>query len=87
MRCNQCTDKPKTAGDVRGCSICVNDRTANEIPHDLGDETLLEAALERKPGLGNRFTPEPTPPAAERGEGTQEAPPAPRRKRGLFGRG
>lgn len=61
MKCNKCTDTPTTVGEVRKCGICTSDGTANEIPKDLTDGATMELALERKPGLGNRFGPAAVP--------------------------
>lgn len=59
MNCNKCSDKPKTVAEVLGCKTCRDDGTANEIPKDLAADAPLEQAVERKLGLGNRFSPEP----------------------------
>ena len=77
MKCIKCTDSPKTVGQVRTCKFCREDRTANEIPHEMPDDTLIEDALARKPGLSNRFV-------AERSSSVVETPPAaeaPKKKR------
>lgn len=67
MDCNKCGDHPKTVDQVLACKTCKDDGTANEIPKDMLPEALLTQAVERKPGLGNRFTQEkasaPTAPA------------------------
>lgn len=65
MDCNKCMGKPKDVAEVLACSFCSRDGTANEIPKDLAPGAPLEFALERKPALGNRFTPERTPAPAE----------------------
>ena len=57
FNCNQCNDKPELVRHVRACSICQNDRTANEIPFETPLDTPLIKVIELKPGLSNRFTP------------------------------
>lgn len=59
MKCNNCNDTILCAGDVRACTLCTRDRTANEVPYDMTDDALIEAVLERKPGLSVRFKPDP----------------------------
>ena len=65
MNCNKCGDKPKSVAEVLGCKTCRDDGTANEIPKDLPADAPLERAVERKLGLGNRFSAEPAEPAPE----------------------